>query len=436
MSEPRYLRDVRDQYEAYPFPKRDPESERRRLITCELDMLGKVNHYGFRGRQSFGPDFRALVAGGGTGDSAIFLAEQLRGRGGRVTYLDISRGSMGIAQKRAKIRGLDNIDWLHGSILDLPRLGLAPFDYVNCAGVLHHMADPDEGLRCLAAVVKEEGCLGLMVYGRYGRLDYYVTQDLLRLALGEEASLAKRVADAKSVLERLPPNNVLMRGRDRAAALKFFLDDEPNLVDALLHPQDRAYSVAELYDFTAQAGLRLVAFTNYQSIGGVCRLEYDPALYLEGLPVLDRIRRLPLPQQQTIAEIINGSMGLHSFYATRHDDTVAEIADNEMVPFYLTSHGVEACRALLSAGDGGLSVNLRFGLKLRLELHPATRRFLPLVDGARDMGTLLGLVDGEAAAEVRAAIAADFATLNALNWLVLRHRSAAPIATIPKTYGS
>ena len=72
------------------------------------------------------------------------------------------------------------------------------------------------------------------------------------------------------------------------------LDDEPNLVDALLHEQDRPYSAAECYDFVRQAGLDLIQFTNYQSVGGVCRLEYDPALYLEDLPVLERIRSLPI----------------------------------------------------------------------------------------------------------------------------------------------
>ena len=38
-------------------------------------MLPLLNHYGFAGRQSFQNGFRALVAGGGTGDATIFLAD-------------------------------------------------------------------------------------------------------------------------------------------------------------------------------------------------------------------------------------------------------------------------------------------------------------------------------------------------------------------------
>jgi ubiquinone/menaquinone biosynthesis C-methylase UbiE len=430
MSKPsRYLKNVRNQYEAYSFPKRDPEMERQRLISCEMDMLGRVNHFGFAGRQSFGPGFRALVAGGGTGDSAVFLAHQLKPRGGRVTYLDMSAHSMSVAKQRAAVRGLDNIDWVHASILDLPTLGVGPFDYVNCAGVLHHMADPDEGLRCLASVLKDDGCMGLMVYGRHGRMDIYATQDLMRLALACEKTPADKVAAAKDVLQRLPPSNILLRGRDRAATLALLLDDEPNLFDALLHEQDRAYTVDECYAFAEQAGLRLVEFTNYHSAGGVCRLEYDPGLYLDGLPVMKRIRKMPRRQQQTIAEIINGSMGLHSFYAARRTGTVADFDDDDMVPFHPTTHAASACRSIALAGRA-TAVSLRFEVKLRLEPTPATVAMLKLVDGR----TTLGAIRRSLGKHDKAALAADFDKLNALNFLMLRHKDADPLPIVEKAY--
>ncbi len=435
-----YLPNVRDQYEAYPFPKREPEDERRRLIQCELDMLGKINHFGFAGRQSFGPGFRALVAGGGTGDAAIFLAEQLRrrGRAGRVTYVDISQSSLDTARKRAEVRGLTNIEWRHDSLLALPDMGLEPFDYINCVGVLHHLADPDAGLRSLASVLKPDGCMGLMVYGRYGRTDIYEIQDLMRLALAGEPDLVHRVAAARTVLERLPPNNIMMRGRDRAAALRFFLDDEPNLVDALLHEQDRPYSVTEIYEFLAGAGLHLVDFTNYHSLNAVCRLEYGPALYLAGLPVLERIRQMPLPVQQTVAEIINGSMGLHTFFAAPREDTRA-VPEDDMVPFFLMDHAVEACTAAIEAPPGAIAVTLRLGLKIQLDLAPLTKAVLALVDGQTRLGLLFDRAAAHTSApraEVIAAFARDFTTLSNLEWVLLRHKDARAVETLAKKYNN
>ena len=57
----------------------------------------------------------ALVAGGGTGDATIFLAEQLRGTNAEVVHLDMSQASIALAQARAQIRGLDNITWVQKS---------------------------------------------------------------------------------------------------------------------------------------------------------------------------------------------------------------------------------------------------------------------------------------------------------------------------------
>ncbi len=39
---------------------------------------------------------------------------------------------MEIAQKRAEKLGLTNIKWVYDSILNIPKLNLGKFDYINC----------------------------------------------------------------------------------------------------------------------------------------------------------------------------------------------------------------------------------------------------------------------------------------------------------------
>src|SRR5689334_22001157 len=98
---------VRELYEAFPFPSRTPAGEKPGgMPLTRTDMLGKVNHHAFEGRRDFTRGFRALVAGGGTGDSAIFLAAQLRETDAEVVCLDISEASLAIARQRAALRGL------------------------------------------------------------------------------------------------------------------------------------------------------------------------------------------------------------------------------------------------------------------------------------------------------------------------------------------
>ena len=128
---------LRAQYEAYPYPVRDPADERDRLITGSPSHLDELNHYLFAGARNFAAPFRALIAGGGTGDGAIMLAQQLADLGGpaELVYLDLSGAAMAIAEARAAARGLTNIAFHRASLLDVAELGLGRFDYIDCCGV-------------------------------------------------------------------------------------------------------------------------------------------------------------------------------------------------------------------------------------------------------------------------------------------------------------
>src|SRR3546814_9350286 len=104
---------VRDQYEAYPYPSRDPADEARRLVVGSPSNLLEINHYLFAGRRDFTKPFRALIAGGGTGDATIMLAQQLSdvaarmsgsaAAAGAVVDLDLSPGASKVAEAPADI---------------------------------------------------------------------------------------------------------------------------------------------------------------------------------------------------------------------------------------------------------------------------------------------------------------------------------------------
>ena len=104
------LQQVQDQYLDYPYPMRNPEDEKVRLLCLQEDFLEEINHYLFNGRQDFKNNFRVLVAGAGTGDAVIFHAEQLRDTNAQIVYLDFSKASMAIAKEAAlKIKELNYI---------------------------------------------------------------------------------------------------------------------------------------------------------------------------------------------------------------------------------------------------------------------------------------------------------------------------------------
>ncbi len=430
-----YLPQVRSQYESLPYPPCNPEDDRKRLVLTWLEDLPMINHYCFAGRQSFKNGFRALVAGGGTGDATIFLAEQLKGTDAHIVHLDMSQASIAIAQERARIRGLTNITWLHESLLSLPGLGLGKFDYINCSGVLHHLADPDAGLQALKSVLKDDGAMGLMVYATTGRAGVYQMQALLRLVNAQQPDgtvpdEARKIASARDLLQSLPPFN----GFKLAEALHHdHKMGDAGIYDLLLHAQDRSYSVGELFDWLVDGHSMHLSFSDVQR----GRAPYLPRMVLGRKPpdMLGTLTALPRRRQYEIAELLIGSLITHSFYATRNAACVAPYGDADYIPFFFHEPltGELAAQVFGSAGGQPFMLNHQHsGLSFKVNPGRYGPQIFRLIDGQRSFGeifeTFRAAWKGKTAAPDNAALFADFAdcyeALNSLERLLLRHPDA------------
>ena len=105
------------------------------------------------------------------------------------------------------------------------------------------------------------------------------------------------------------------RGGNRDKQLKEYVDDESNSNDVLLHEQDRAYSVPELYELLGSAQLELIEFTSFFTSPPIRRFMYDPKAWISDLALADHIRAMPGPRQQAIAEAMCCVLICHGFYA-------------------------------------------------------------------------------------------------------------------------
>jgi 2-polyprenyl-3-methyl-5-hydroxy-6-metoxy-1,4-benzoquinol methylase len=432
-----YASNVRAQYEAYPFPLRDPRDESKRLVITEQDCLGKLNHYCFGGRQGFGNGFRVLVAGGGTGDHTIFLAEQLRDYDASVTYIDISSSSLDICKERGRIRNLHNIEWHQHSLLDVASLDLAPFDLISCTGVLHHLPEPDRGLEALRSVLAPDGAMSLMLYGRTGRMAVYAGQELMRLVNDGIDDPKLKTRHARALVQCLPETNWLLRGGDRKKILGELLDDESNLNDVLLHDQDRAYSVPEIYEFLAEAQLELIEFTSFYAEPPCCRFMYDPTAWITDSTLKAHVANMPRPQQQAIAEAMNCVLTCHGFYAAPEAaERIASPNDFDMVPFFhyfdpgnLPQHFRDAV-----GRECGLSYRQS---TIQFEVGKYSADLVAGIDGSRSMGELMEMVRRKSAgaatqSELWQHFMAFYKPLNTLDVLLLRHRAVAPFREYPR----
>src|SRR4029077_2495845 len=108
-------------------------------------------------------DRTVLVAGCGTVQAAHYA---LRWPHARVVGIDVSANSIAFTQELKRKHGLDNLEVYELSVERAGELGEA-FEHVVCTGVLHHLADPDAGLRALRDVLAPDGAMHVMVYAPY-----------------------------------------------------------------------------------------------------------------------------------------------------------------------------------------------------------------------------------------------------------------------------
>ena len=166
----------------------------------------------------------------------------------KVTGIDFSETSVRCTEELKRKYNLNNLQVRQLPIERVSELG-ASFDQIVCTGVLHHLPDPDAGLRALRGVLKPDGAMHLMVYAPYGRTGIYMLQEFCR-RIGIHAK-DEEIRELIAALRALPPGHPLENLLREAPDFR----QEAALADALLNPQDRSYSVPQLFDFIEKAGL-------------------------------------------------------------------------------------------------------------------------------------------------------------------------------------
>jgi SAM-dependent methyltransferase len=403
-------RKVRAQYEAYPYPARDPADESRRLITGSPSHLDEIRHFVFGGRLDLSKPFRALVAGGGTGDAAIMLAQLLADAGAAdatVTHLDISTSSQSIAEARAKARGLTNLRFVIGAIEQVADVAPGPYDYIDCCGVLHHLASPETGLRALAGVLAPHGGIGLMVYGTLGRTGVYPMQEALAQLAGDRSDKEK-VAVAKRLYNDLPKSHWLKRNPFVADHLT---GGDAGLYDLLLHPRDRAYRVLEVADLVASAGLGVRAWIE--------PARYDPDTYLTDPALKQAAAALDPLGRAALAERLSGALAKHIVYALPAARADAPPPDSGADGAVLVLRELDPVALSKGLGGGALKANLS-GTPYAAPLPATAPRIVAQIDGKRSVAEIREILKPDDPAGFTADVQAIFRAFYGINRMLVR----------------
>jgi SAM-dependent methyltransferase len=290
---------VRKQYEAYSYPPpiEDAGQFLRQWgpLTCDPKFAGIQLWPEGRPRQ----DLRILCAGCGSSQAPLIA---LNNPDCSVTGIDLSEASLAHSNRHRERHNLSNLELRRMSLLDVGKLDRS-FDLIVCTGVLHHLPDPDAGLKALADVLDPRGSMAIMLYGTSGRAGVYLLQDILRrLGAGPDAEGLRM---ARELLKFVPSYHYLLAP---AGKLPNDLASDAGIVDMLLHPQDRAYSVPELMAFVEKAGLVFFGWSD--------NALYCADRYLSG-EMLERVLALPSAEQWAVVDNLTLINSRHDFFVRK-----------------------------------------------------------------------------------------------------------------------
>ena len=368
---------VRAFYESHPYPAPLGNLDRHRELYRNPDRR-RAQSLLLWATEKPRADREILVAGCGTSQAAIYA---LREPDARVTAIDISETSLRCTSDLQRKYGLRNLDLHRLAIEEVGELGRV-FDQIVCTGVLHHLPDPNLGLRSLRAVLAPAGAMHLMVYATYGRAGIYMMQDYCRL-LGVAATEAE-LRDLGSTIGALSADHPVAGVARRAKDFTY----PAALADALLHPQDRAYTVPQLYAWLERCGL---SFGRW----------FEQAPYLPqcgavaSTPHAGRLVSLSLPLQHAAVELLRGTMAKHNFIAYRDDRRVESqpIAfDDDAWPSYvpLRLPWTLCIRDRVPPGSAAVLINRAHTYPdLALPIDEAEYRIFAAIDGRRCIDEIL-----------------------------------------------
>jgi SAM-dependent methyltransferase len=382
--------EVRDFYERMPYP----------APLTNLDEHIDLYKNPLRRRAEFHliwPDQRPrenqeiLIAGCGTSQAAKYA---LREPDARITAIDVSDASLRHTRDLQRKHNLENLELRKLPIESVSELGRS-FDLVVCTGVLHHLPDPDEGLRALRDVLRPHGAMRVMVYARYGRAGIYMMQEYCRLL--EIHPSASDLRSLATTLDALPKDhpiaNVLRRAND-------FRRPEA-MADALLHPQDRAYSVPEMYAWLDRCGMSFGRWVEQAPYLPQCGA-------LAKSPHAARLASLPSRAQHAAAELFRGTMVSHNFIAYRDDRsdegqpiTFAGTSWRDYVPIQLP--WTISVRERLPPGSVAVLINKSHTFTdLILTVDSFEDRLLSAIDGDRTVAAIMRIAMQGGEGELRA----------------------------------
>jgi SAM-dependent methyltransferase len=369
--------EVRTFYEHHPYPPPVDSLEKYRRLGQDRQKR-RVDYHLFWPARLYKEDLSILIAGCGTSQAA---KHALRWPAAQVTGIDFSATSVRCTEELKRKYSLRNLQ-VHQLPIERAKDLQMSFDQIICTGVLHHLADPDAGLSALRNVLKPDGAMHLMVYAPYGRTGIYMLQEFGR-RIGIHAN-DEEIRDLIAALTALPPGHPLENLLRETPDFR----QEAALADALLNPQDRSYSVPQLFDFIEKAGLTFGRWLKQAPYSPHCGV-------VAKIPQAFRLKDLSVAEQYAAVELFRGTMVRHSAVVYRNDSPggpqpVSFAGDAWLGYVPLRMPDTICVQERLPPGAAGVLINQTHAYRdLIIPIDSTEKRLFDAIDGNCSIGGIV-----------------------------------------------
>ena len=231
-----------------------------------------------------------LIAGCGS-DQAAILAKCNPNH--NFVGIDLSENSLKHEKKLIKENNIENLKLYHDDFRSVKFKN--KFDYIISSGVIHHLDEPETGLKYFNENLKDEGVIYIMVYGdKKSYATNQVKQLFKKLNLKQNPESINFVMNTIGKLNNLHPAKIFAE-----TEIKQDLNHPSGVVDFFLHKKENFFSIKELIKLLNKNKLIIKNFANG-------RIKPLTKFFTEApINVKEKINSLSIEDKLEISQILN-----------------------------------------------------------------------------------------------------------------------------------
>jgi SAM-dependent methyltransferase len=271
-------------YTRYPFPSAQRRHSYRRHAAHVREYLQQL------GIDPAGKRFGDIACG--TGLILLDYAQEFPEV--QFTGFDITEASVNSANASLAQEDVTNARAHLQNIMELELV--SEFDYILSWGTIHHLPDPEEGVRILCRALKPGGVIRTGIYGFYGNWERRIQQEVMRTISsdGNGGDLGERIAAVRDFASG--DRNF----RNYYTAPPVDLSDDVWVVDEFLHVWEKHIPLRDVVVWLEAEGMEVLKMTDYYDQ----EIPLDIARHSTSEPFIERVRQLPFADQCHVIDMI------------------------------------------------------------------------------------------------------------------------------------